>query len=55
MWQRTTLPRAGGMEAQDAWLMAALDYARDVHNQIEYENAERRKKKQPKKVDRGER
>lgn len=34
-WQRTGLPGAGAIVDQDAWLMAGLDYTRDVMNRLE--------------------
>jgi hypothetical protein len=34
-WARTDLPGAGAIDAQDAWLMAALDYVRNVMNRLE--------------------
>lgn len=35
LWQRTDLPHGGPLCEQDAWLMAALDYVRDVMNRLE--------------------
>lgn len=34
-WERTSWPVDGGLEAQDAWLVSALDYTRDVMNRLE--------------------
>lgn len=34
-WERTTWPEDGGLADQDAWLVGALDYTRDVMNRLE--------------------
>jgi hypothetical protein len=34
-WERTAWPEGSGLNDQDAWLMAALDYTRDVMNRLE--------------------
>jgi hypothetical protein len=55
MWQRNALPGPGSVQAQDPWLMAALDYTRDVYNALAREAAERHRKQDPKQTRRGER
>lgn len=34
-WQRTALPEDGPLAAQDAWLMAALDYVRQLMDRLD--------------------
>lgn len=34
-WERTAWPDAGGLADQDAWMVEALDYTRDVMNRLE--------------------
>lgn len=38
-WQRVGLPAAGGVGAQDAWTMQALDWLRAVSNNLIFERA----------------
>jgi hypothetical protein len=50
LWERTDLPHAGALSEQDAWLMTALDYVRDLMNRLEADLAKEasEKRKAPK-------
>lgn len=43
-WRMHTLPQAGGLDAQDARLMAGLEYMRDLHNALVLEDRKTRQK-----------
>jgi hypothetical protein len=47
-WQRTAFPDAGTLIDQDAWLMSALDYTRDVMNRLESDRLDEAMRKQKK-------
>jgi hypothetical protein len=51
MWQRVALPDPGSVRDQDAWLLSALDYVRDVQNAMTAEAIRRRPKKRADSVE----
>lgn len=36
-WERAAWPTGASLEDQDAWLIEALDYTRDVMNRLEFD------------------
>lgn len=46
-WQRVGLPEAGGVGAQDAWTLQALDWLRAVSNNLIFERTKSEPAKDP--------
>lgn len=40
-WERTAWPQGNALEDQDAWLLSALEWVRDVMNRIEVDEWKR--------------